>query len=86
MPSHDRIPKLSQAKTLQIARFDYNSAHDDGPYLLVVPSVLYLECQRQVMVPKITGQGNWRMYFMLPSKGEQLFLWLLLTIFEGGKS
>ena len=30
LPSHDRIPKLSQAKTLQIARFDYNSAHDDG--------------------------------------------------------
>jgi len=27
-----------------------------------------------------------RMYFMSPSKGEQFFLRLLLTIFEGGKS
>jgi len=26
------------------------------------------------------------MYFVLPSKGEQFFLRLLLTIFEGGKS
>jgi len=27
-----------------------------------------------------------RIYFVLPSKGEQFFLQLLLTIFEGGKS
>jgi len=34
----------------------------------------------------LTAKVIERMYFVLPSKGEQFFLRLLLTIFEGGKS
>ena len=68
--------------------FDYNSAHNDGLGLTYWQFPQYYTWNAKVKSwhPRRRAKVIGRMYFVSPSKGEQFFLRLLLTIFEGGKS
>jgi len=75
-------------KTQFTAWFDYNSAYDDGLGLTYwqFPQYYTWNTKAKSWHPKQCAKIIKRMYFILPSKREQFFLQLLLTIFKSGKS
>ena len=75
-------------KTQFTAWFDYNSAYDNGLGLTYqqFPQHSTWNAKAKSWYSRWCAKVIGRIYFVLPSKGEQFFLQLLLTIFEGGKS
>jgi len=82
------LARQNVEKTQLTAWFDYNSVHDDGLGLIYwqFPQYYIWNAKVKSWHPRQQAKVIGRMYFMLPSKGEQFFLQLLLTIFESGKS
>ena len=82
------LARQNVEKTQLTTWFDYNSAHDDGLGLIYwqFPQHYTWNAKAKSWHPKRRAKVIGRMYFVSPSKGEQFFLWLLLTIFKGGKS
>jgi len=74
-------------KTQLTAWFDYNSAHDDGLGLTYwqFPQYYIWNAKVKSWYPRQRAKVIRRMYFVSPSKREQFFLRLFLTIFEGEK-
>ena len=74
-------------KTQLTAWFDYNSAHDDGLGLTYwqFPQHYIWNAKVKSWYPRQRAKVIRRMYFVSPSKREQFFLRLFLTIFEGEK-
>ena len=82
------LAKQNMEKTQLTAWFDYNSVHDDGLGLTYWQFPQYYTWNAKVKSwhPRQRAKVIGRIYFVSPSKREQFFLWLLLTIFESRKS
>ena len=82
------LARQNVEKTQLTAWFDYNSAHDDGLGFTYwqFPQHYTWNAKDKSWHPRRRARVIGRMYFVSPSKGEQFFLRLLLTIFEGRKS
>jgi len=82
------LARQNVEKTQLTAWFNYNSAHDDGLGFIYwqFPQHYTWNTKVKSWHPRRQAKVIGRMYFVSPSKGEQFFLRLLLTIFEDGKS
>jgi len=82
------LARQNVEKTQLTAWFDYNSVHDDGLGLTYwqFPQHYTWNAKDKSWHPRRRARVIRRIYFVLPSKGEQFFLRLLLTIFKDGKS
>jgi len=82
------LARKNVKKTQLTAWFDYNSAHDDGLGLIYwqFPQHYTWNAKDKSWHPRQYARVIRRMYFVSPSKREQFFLRLLLTIFKGRKS
>jgi len=82
------LARQNVEKTQLTAWFNYNSVHDDGLGLTYwqFPQHYTWNAKVRSWHPRRRAKVIGRIYFVLPSKREQFFLRLLLTIFEGGKS
>jgi len=82
------LARQNVKKTQLTAWFDYNSAHDDGLGFTYwqFPQHYTWNAKNKLWHPRRHARVIGRMYFVSPSKREQFFLRLLLTIFKGGKS
>jgi len=82
------LARQNVEKTQLTAWFDYNSAYDDdlGLTYWQFPQHYTWDAKVKSWHPRRQVKVIGRMCFVSPSKGEQFFLRLLLTIFEGRKS
>jgi len=82
------LARQNVEKTQLTTWFDYNSTHDDslGFTYWQFPQYYTWNAKNKSWHPRQHARVIGRMYFVSPSKGEQFFLQLLLTIFEDKKS
>jgi len=85
---NEALARQNMEKTQLTAWFDYNSIYNDGLDLIYwqFPQHYTWNIKDKSWHPRQCARVIGRMYFVSPSKGEQFFLQLLLTIFESRKS
>ena len=82
------LARQNVEKTQLTAWFDYNSVYNNSLGLTYwqFPQYYTWNAKSKSWHPRRCAKVIGRMYFVLLSKGEQFFLQLLLTVFEGGRS